>query len=74
MLLGDRASQIGFRIQDPGIGGSGIKQGSDQLRRVTDIHLRNISVVFKISLEDVGLDLLAFLIDRAVGNIIDLQF
>lgn len=68
-LLINTAGQIRLRVKNPSVGRASIEQGLDGLRRVANVDVRDVSVIIQVLLEDVSLNLMAILVDRAVGNI-----
>lgn len=59
--------------EDPGVGRSSIKEGSDKLWWVSNVHIGNVGIVLKVVLSDVSLNLFSWLIDWAMSDLINLR-
>jgi len=64
-------SKINGMTKNPSVGGSSIKKSSDELWGVSYVHIRNISVILKVILNNMGLDFFSWLIDWAVSNLVN---
>ena len=65
-------SKLNGRVEYPGVCGACVKKTSYELRRISNKHLRNISIILEVILNDMSLNFLAWLVDWAVSNVIDL--
>ena len=70
-LLSLTITKINSGVQYPGICGTCIKKSSYWLWRVSNEHLRNVSIILKIILSNMGLNFLSSFIDWAMSDIID---
>lgn len=63
--------KLDFRVEDPCVSGTGIKESSKFLWRVANVYLWDIGVVLEVDLSDVSLNWLSRLVNWAVGDLID---
>jgi len=64
-------SEINSRVEYPGICGACVEKTSYELRWVSHEHLRNVSIVLEVILNDMSLNFFSGFINWAVSNIID---
>jgi len=65
------ASEINGMTEDPGVSRTSIEKSSHQLWWIANVHVRHISIIFKVILGDVSLNLLAWFVNWAMSNFIN---